>query len=36
MVDGKNISLGHFDTIEEAISARKAGELMYWGFNPIR
>jgi len=30
-VDGKPISLGHFTTKEEAIAARRAGELKYYG-----
>ncbi len=29
----KNIDLGYYDTIEEAVAARKAGELRYWGVN---
>ena len=31
MHNRKNIYLGYFATIEEALSARKAGELKYWG-----
>ena len=27
----RSISLGYFATIEEAVAARKAGELKYWG-----
>ena len=27
----KHIHLGYFNTIEEAVAARKAGELKYWG-----
>lgn len=26
-----NVHLGYFETIEEAVAARKAGELKYWG-----
>ena len=33
MHNKKDISLGLFATIEEAIAARKAGELKYWGVN---
>lgn len=29
----KRIHLGYFATIEEAVAARKAGELKYWGVN---
>ena len=29
----KQIHLGYYSTIEEAIAARKAGELRYWGVN---
>ena len=29
----KQIHLGYFTNIEEALSARKAGELKYWGVN---
>ena len=29
----KQIHLGYFDDLEEAIAARKAGELKYWGAN---
>ncbi len=29
----KRVHLGYFATIEEAIAARKAGELRYWGAN---
>lgn len=29
-INGRNISLGNYTTIEEAISARKQGELRYW------
>lgn len=30
-INGKNISLGYFDSIEDAANARKDGELKYWG-----
>ena len=31
MVDNKDISLGLYDTIEEAIKARKEAEIKYFG-----
>lgn len=32
-VDGKQINLGIYSNIEDAIDARKAGELKYYGYN---
>lgn len=29
-VDGKNIHLGYFDLLSDAIEARKQGEIKYW------
>ena len=29
-INGKNISLGNYDNIDDAIEARKQAELKYW------
>lgn len=31
MVNKKEISLGHYKSIEEALEARRAGEIKYFG-----
>ena len=38
MADGKEINLGYFDNIEDAVKARLEGELKYFGaeFAPQR
>lgn len=34
MVNGKQINIGTYQSLDEAIAARKAAEMKYWGFNP--
>lgn len=35
-VDGRNIHLGHFLAVEDAVSARLAAEAKFWGIQPRR
>lgn len=30
-VNGKQVNLGYFDTLEQAVEARRSGEALYWG-----
>ena len=34
-VDGRNIMLGRFDTVEEAAEARREAEIQYWGHERV-
>lgn len=31
-VEGKQINLGRYDSLEEAVTARRKGEIKYYGF----